>query len=462
MGNAALLLKAQGHVVSGSDTGIYPPMSDVLNDAGVPLYDGWSIRRLQEMDIDLVVIGNAMSRGNPELEWLLESQKIAFVSLPALLGQHVLKGRRNIVVCGTHGKTTTTTMGAHLLKALGVDPGWFIGGVPLGLESGAHSGDSDAPFIIEGDEYDSAFFDKRSKFIHYQPFILVINNIEFDHADIFRDLTDVQRTFQHVTRIVPRNGYILYNGDDANVKALLPVDWCTCVSVGFEQGNDLRIEAFKEGPEGASFSLNYKDGCNLVVTWPLFGAYNARNAAMAAMAASLAVSGEPLKGLIGAHFRNFKSVKRRQECRFKNERLAVFDDFAHHPSAIEQTLQSMRNRFPGWRLVACFEPRSHTACRKLMQDAYIVAFKNADACMLAPVHRADRYTDEERLDTAVMARELEASGVITSAFTDNEDLLDALQESVQSNGQSECIVFFSNGAFGGVIPRFIVAMSNTR
>src|SRR5690606_18604369 len=202
MGNAALLARAAGHEVLGADTGVYPPMSTVLTEAGIELHEGYDAARLRRLAPDLVVIGNAMSRGNPEVEWLLDTRELRFVSLPALLHDTVLATRKNIVVCGTHGKTTTTALTAFLLRENGRDPGFLIGGVPLDPPTGNHLGAAADPFVIEGDEYDSAFFDKRSKFIHYAPHVAVLNNLEFDHADIFRDLADVQRTFSHLTRIV--------------------------------------------------------------------------------------------------------------------------------------------------------------------------------------------------------------------------------------------------------------------
>src|SRR4051812_23618145 len=243
MGNAALLARAAGHQVLGADTGVYPPMSTVLAEAGIALHEGYDPARLEKLAPDLVVIGNAMSRGNTEVEWLLDVLAINFTSLPALLADLVLKGRKNIVIAGTHGKTTTTALTAFLLRENGRDPGFLIGGVPFDPPVGNHLGTLADPFVIEGDEYDSAFFDKRSKFIHYAPHIAVLNNLEFDHADIFRDLADVQRTFLHLTRIVPRNGWIVLNGDDANLKALGPLAWTRVVRVGLEETNDLRLRS---------------------------------------------------------------------------------------------------------------------------------------------------------------------------------------------------------------------------
>src|ERR1043165_2376691 len=255
MGNAALLARAAGHEVSGADTGVYPPMSTVLANAGITLHEGYDVARLEQLAPDLVVVGNAMSRGNPEVEWLLDTRAFPFTSLPAMLHEFVLKKRRNLVICGTHGKTTTTALTAFLLREAGRDPGYLIGGVPLDPPEGSHLGNAADPFVIEGDEYDSAFFDKRSKFIHYAPHVAVLNNLEFDHADIFRDLADVQRTFSHLTRIVPRNGFVVLNGDDDNLRALGAMSWTRVVRVGLDDGNDVQIADFTDAPAGAQFRL---------------------------------------------------------------------------------------------------------------------------------------------------------------------------------------------------------------
>jgi UDP-N-acetylmuramate: L-alanyl-gamma-D-glutamyl-meso-diaminopimelate ligase len=230
MGNAALLVKEQGHEVLGCDAAVYPPMSDVLADAGIEVLDGFDSSRLAALKPDQVVVGNAMSRGNPEVEWLLDQSEITFISLPELIHDTVLPKRCPVVITGTHGKTSTSTITAYLLECTDAKPGWLIGGVPNDLSGGAKLGEGKA-FVIEGDEYDSAFFDKRSKFIHYRPQIAILNNLEFDHADIFRDLEDVQRSFRHFLRVIPASGYALVNGDDPNIAALLPAPW-TQVSSG--------------------------------------------------------------------------------------------------------------------------------------------------------------------------------------------------------------------------------------
>ena len=249
--NAALLARLAGHEVMAMPMPRpCPPMSTVLDEAGIAVHDGYDPKRLEDLAPDLVVVGNAMSRGNPEVEWLLDTRRLAFTSLPAMLHDTVLRSRLNIVVCGTHGKTTTTALAAFLLRENGRDPGFLIGGVPQDPPVGSHLGATGDPFVIEGDEFDTAFFDKRSKFIHYAPRIAVLNNLEFDHADIFRDLADVQRTFSHLTRIVPGKGFVVMNGDDANLRALGPLPWTRVVRVGLEADHDVRLTDFAETPAG--------------------------------------------------------------------------------------------------------------------------------------------------------------------------------------------------------------------
>ncbi len=457
MGNIAVLMKRQGHEVVGSDSGIYPPMSDLLRDAGIELEEGFCPEKLEAAAPDLVVVGNAMSRGNAQVEWLLETRKFPFVALPELISREILSKRKNIVVCGTHGKTTTTALTAWLLEQAGAKPGWMVGGVPRDLPSGAELGHDGGPFVIEGDEYDSAFFDKRSKFIHYQPRILVLNNLEFDHGDIFRDLEDILRSFRHVTRLVPRGGHILYNADDENLGVLLPVEWTRCLSVGVGERADCRIVDFAENAEGSTFTLVWPDGVRTPICSALHGLYNARNAAMAALAAGLSLDVEkPSAALDLSALAVYNGVKRRQDIRLKSDDLVVIEDFGHHPTAIKGTLESLRARFPGWRLTACFEPRSNTACTNRFQREFTEALAVADACYLAPVHRGERYAEAERLDTLAMTEELSARGTCSAAFSDFDSLIEELALATRTKrDKPRCVVVFSNGAFGGKLPEYL-------
>lgn len=456
MGNVALMLKTLGHEVSGTDTGIYPPMSQELRNSDIKTYEGYDAKRLEAISPDKVIVGNVISRGNEEIEWLLESKMIPYCSLPELLRTEVLSGRHNIVVTGTHGKTTTTALIAHLLKSEGIDPGYLIGGVPKNLPTGSYPGKPGSPFVIEGDEYDSAFFDKRSKFIHYLPSILVINNIEFDHADIFRDLQDIQRSFNHLLRIVPRNGCVLVNGDDPNIQALLPISWTKVLRVGEGELNDLRIVDFEENRERSSFTLVWQGKLWARVSSQSPGKYNARNAAMAALSAGLTLHPEnPCKFQLDA-LSDFKGVKRRQEVILEKENLIVIEDFAHHPTALRETITALQKRYTDYKLTACFEPRSNTACRRFHQETFREALKNADQVMLGAIHRPEIYSDENRLDIERIARELNHEGIKASAHHSNEKLLEQLHQDCKKNlSNKQLICFFSNGSFSGIIPKFV-------
>jgi UDP-N-acetylmuramate: L-alanyl-gamma-D-glutamyl-meso-diaminopimelate ligase len=451
MGNAALLARAAGHEVLGADAGVYPPMSTVLAEAGIKVHEGYSAQRLEQLAPDLVVIGNALSRGNPEIEWLLESRMLKFTSLPALLHDQVLAGRRNLVICGTHGKTTTTAMAAFLLRENGRDPGYLIGGVPLDPPTGSHLGNRADPFVIEGDEYDSAFFDKRSKFIHYAPHIAVLNNLEFDHADIFRDLQDVQRTFRHLVRIVPRNGFVVLNGDDEGLRALGEMPWTQVVRVGLAESCDVRIMDFAETPAGASFGLQWRGRRGGRVEWGLAGLFNARNAAMAATAASLALDRANPTALALTPLARFRGVKRRQEFLVSTPELAVIEDFGHHPTALAETLLSLRARFPGHVIHAAFEPRSNTSRTKVMQTGFVRALALADEVYLGAVARPEKMTADERFDPEAVAEFLETQGVPTHTAPTNRELLEKLRAGTAPGPRPRLVVFFTNGSFDGII-----------
>jgi UDP-N-acetylmuramate: L-alanyl-gamma-D-glutamyl-meso-diaminopimelate ligase len=455
MGNAALLARAAGNEVSGADTNVYPPMSTVLSEAGIAIHEGYDAARLQALAPDVVVIGNAMSRGNPEVEWLLDSKSIQFTSLPAMLHDHVLAKRRNIVISGTHGKTTTTAMTAFLLGESGLDPGYLIGGVPVDPPTGNHLGAASAPFVIEGDEYDSAFFDKRSKFIHYAPHIGVFNNLEFDHADIFRDLADVQRTFSHFSRIIPRSGYAVVNGDDSNLKALGAMPWTRVVRVGTDEGNDVRIADFSETGSGSSFRLLWGMKEWGRVKWSLCGLYNARNAAMAATAAALAVSEVRPTSLSLEPLGRFRGVRRRQEVLVARGNLTVVEDFGHHPTAIGETLRSFKARFPDALVTAVFEPRSNTARIRTLQAGFERALSRADEVYLGPVSRSASLREEERFDSEAVAENLEAQGISARQFSSNAELHAALEaDTLPSVGKARVVIFFTNGSFDGIIGKY--------
>ncbi len=454
MGNVAILMKKLGHDVLGSDKGMYDPMKSALAAAGVRSYEGWSARNLEEFSPDIVVIGNAVSRMNPEVEYVLANPSIAYTSLPSLIGERLIGKRPSLVISGTHGKTTTTTIAAYLLKNAGMNPGWLIGGVPIDFPEGGSNlgGTGGSPFVIEGDEYDSAFFDKRSKFIHYRPRVLVINNIEFDHADIFRDLYDVKRTFTHVRRIVSPLGAIVENGDDENIASLEPTPWVRRIKVGFSDSCDVRISDFVQSGESSSFKVS-GFGVEKCVEWCLQGEFNARNAAMAIAGASIISGLENPLAIPAECLVDFKGVRRRQEVILNTPSVVAVEDFGHHPTAIEMTVASLRRKYPDFKIWVCFEPRSNTAKRNVLQDRFARAIDTADRAFIGAADTS-KVSAESRVDTSAMAAS--DPGKIT-AFTSNAGLLEELEKQVrEETGKGEKILcaFFSNGSFDGIHRRF--------
>lgn len=458
MGNCALLMKSLGHDVSGSDHAAYPPMSDRLKESGISVLEGYDPKRLSELRPDLVVVGNVNTRGNPEVEWLLENRSVRYVSLPELLSEKILAGRSSVVVAGTHGKTTTTTLVAYLLKHSGHEPGYFIGGAPMGLPSGAAIGNDEDPFVIEGDEYDCAFFDKRSKFIHYQPKWLVLNNLEFDHADIFRDVQDVERVFSHLLKLVPANGAVIANSDDLVLGKLLHFDWAPIYRVGIGECADLRIVGFSEDVGGSRFDLIYCGKKWASIDWPMWGLFNARNAAMAALAAAFSIGLSDPTDLPLSSLSAFKGVRRRQEVIYADKDRVLMMDFGHHPTAIRQTLDSLRKRYPTKRVVLCFEARSNTACRNVHASEFEMAFDLADEVHLGSIFRFERYSDRDRIDLDGIASRL---GRKAFAHGTNEVLGQAVEKLLL--GTKDClVVFFTNGSFDGIPLRLAEKLSRKR
>ncbi|MFA5194008.1 MAG: UDP-N-acetylmuramate:L-alanyl-gamma-D-glutamyl-meso-diaminopimelate ligase, partial [Verrucomicrobiia bacterium] len=352
MAAVASQLKQRGLHVTGSDENVYPPMSTFLAEQGITALSPYAANNLDAVGKpDLIIIGNAISRGNPEVEAVLE-RHLCYASLPDVIREFLIRGRTSIVVTGTHGKTTTTSLLAWTFQHNGHAPGYMIGGIPLNLGSGCACPPNARHFIIEGDEYDTAFFDKRSKFLHYLPDTVIINNIEFDHADIFPSLDDIKLTFRRLINAVPRNGIVLANGDDANVHDVIANAPCPVKTFGLGPDNDFRATDLALTPDGSSFHVS-----RFTFHIPLLGQHNVRNA-LAVVAASLHHGLTPEQ--IQAAFVGFRGIKRRQEIRGEAAGVTVLDDFGHHPTAIRETIRAFRVRFPGRRLWAVFEPRSNT------------------------------------------------------------------------------------------------------
>ncbi len=354
MAGIAQLARELGHRVRGCDANVYPPMSEVLADAGIKVYKGYDPAHI-DADTDQVVIGNALSRGNPIVEAVLDDGMV-YRSGPAWLAEHVLTRCRVIAVAGTHGKTSTASMIAWILESAGRSPGFLIGGKPGNFQETARLG-SGGDFVIEADEYDTAFFDKRSKFVHYGPGIAVLNNLEFDHADIFDDVGQIKRQFHHLIRIIPRNGSVVVNADDANLAEVLDLGlWSRRVDFSLDNPGT-EWHAVPAGASATSFRVMRQGEVSGTVRWDCIGTHNLQNA-LAAVAASAEAGIDP-RIACGA-LAQFRPSARRLQCLHRSSRAVLFEDFAHHPTAISRTLEALRAHYPGHRLVAVLEPGSNT------------------------------------------------------------------------------------------------------
>lgn len=436
MAATAAALKEKGLAVTGSDQNVYPPMSTFLAERGIEVMNGYAERNLAHKP-DLVVIGNAISRGNPEAEYALD-HKLQFWSLPDLLREYFIRGRRCLVVAGTHGKTTTTALLAWVFEHNGLNPSYLIGGIPNNLGQGARFTGSEW-IIIEGDEYDTAFFDKRSKFIHYLPELAILNNLEFDHADIFADLASIQKTFTHFIRLVPRNGLLLGNGDDPNLAPLLNVTFCPVKRFGLGETNAVRATNVRLGPTASEFEIpSAKFHLNLA------GEFNVRNAlAVVAAAKHCGLSNKQIQSA----FDTFKGVKRRLEVRGLAGGVTVIDDFAHHPTAIRETLRALRLKYAHEKIWAVFEPRSNTTRRNVFQRELAESFALADGVIVAQVARLELLKPEERLNPEQLMADLQAAGKDAAYLPDADSIVAHLAGKAQGG---DIVVVFSNGGFGGI------------
>jgi len=436
MGAVAVAMKRKGFTVTGSDSNVYPPMSDFLRNEGIVITEGYQAANLPE-GADVIVIGNAISRGNEEAEAAL-SRRLLYQSLPEVMKEHFLRGKRNYVVSGTHGKTTTSSMLAWIFLAAGKNPGWMIGGLPKNLGRGAQFTESDFN-VLEGDEYDTAFFDKRSKFLHYLPEVAVVNNIEFDHADIYSNLDEIKLTFRRLLNVVPRTGCAIINGDDPNCLDVAASAPCPVRTVGFGEGCTLRITGVKYEADRSSFDLD-GERYSLRMT----GEFNVRNAAMAAAAARFAglSPGEIREGL-----ESFDGVARRQELRGEAGGVKVVDDFAHHPTAIRLAVGSLRQRYPDSRLWILFEPRSNTTRRAIFQNELAEALALADEAVISEITDLHKFPESDRLDPDKLAVDIARHGGHGRYIHKVDDIVATV---VAEAKPGDVVAVLSNGGFGGI------------
>lgn len=458
MASLAGLLRAKGHRVTGSDEGVYPPMSTMLDELGIGYARSFHPDNLTP-EPDLVVVGNAISRGNPELEAILD-RRIRYTSSAAALKDEFLQGRHVLAVAGTHGKTTTASLLVHLLECSGLSPSFLIGGVVENFGTSFRLTDSEL-FVVEADEYDTAYFDKGPKMWHYLPRTAVVTNVEFDHADIYRDARAYDFAFERFVNLVPRTGTLVLGWAGEKERRLAERSWAPVASFGMDDGAAVdahprwRASDVAYGPEGTRFTLAY-DGVEVGrFETTLGGAFNVRNC-LAAIAAARAVDAS-WDG-IREGLASFRSVRRRMEVRGTARGVTVVDDFAHHPTAVRETLLAARQRFQGSRVVAVFEPRSYTAQRRESQDAFRDALGGADRVILAGLFRPERYDAETGMDPEGLVRDLNARSVPALHLPDVDDIVRTLADEA---AEGDVILVMSNGAFGGIHERLLEVLAQT-
>lgn len=443
MGSVAAGMKSRGFEVSGSDRAVYPPMSDFLIGQGITLSE--SYREENIGDATVVVVGNAISRGNVEAEAVL-NRRLRYLSLPEVLKEYFLRGKQNLVMTGTHGKTTTSSLLAWILESAGKNPSFMIGGIPRNFGMGARFVDSQH-VVMEGDEYDTAFFDKRSKFLHYLPEVVVVNNIEFDHADIYHNLDEIKLTFQRLLNIIPSQGIAYLNGDDANCLAVGKTAPGTVKTVGLGENCDLRISEIDYQPEASSFTL---EGERYRV--PMVGEFNVRNAAMAVCAALFAGI-EPKE--IRAGLESFQGIARRQEEKGTARGVTVVDDFAHHPTAIQLVVAGLRQKYPQRRLWVIFEPRSNTTRRKVFQNELASALSSADLVVLPAISDPEKVALDDRLDPEKLMADIRQNGTPAWYLPDLEEIVNTVSREAK---EGDVVAVISNGGFGGIHGKLLAAL----
>jgi UDP-N-acetylmuramate: L-alanyl-gamma-D-glutamyl-meso-diaminopimelate ligase len=449
MASLAGMLKQRGFHVTGSDAAAYPPMSDLLRELGIPVAQPFAAQNLDPRP-DLVVVGNAMSRGNVELEEVLD-QRIPFCSLPQLLHDEFLRGKEVLVVAGTHGKTTTTSMLAWIFDSAGLQPSFLIGGIAENFGSSFHLG-AGKHFILEGDEYDTAFFDKGPKFLHYFPDSVILTSVEFDHADIYKDLDAVETAFKRLVNLIPRRGRIVaFDGaagdatESPSLERCLAKAFCPVERYGAGPRANWRVTNLRLEPERTSWTVLH-DG----------QPWNAT--AAAALAASCGVS----KDAIAAALRTFKSVKRRLEVKAQVNGITIIDDFAHHPTAIAGTLKALRARYPDARLWAILEPRSNTLRRRILQSDLARSLAQADEVIVAGVFRSEAVPENERLELPALAAEIKGKGRRARLLADADAIVQTIAAEMRSG---DVVAILSNGGFGGIyekLPARLRELAGTR
>ncbi len=446
MGSLAGLLKEAGHQVRGSDKAFYPPMSESLKRWGIITVEGFDANNIQS-GTDLVVVGNACRKDNPEARFALDNG-IHVMSFPQTLSEMFITGKRSLVMAGTHGKTTTSSLMSYLLVRAGRDPGFLVGGIPLNFQKSFRLGHGQE-FVVEGDEYDSAFFDKRPKFVHYQPDMVVLTSVEFDHADIYADMDAYRESFRTLVDMIPEDGLLVANADDSEVMALAREARCLVTTYGFGSEAQWRIGNLSIDGSSTTFDLTTPDGHFSSLRVPLAGRHNAANATACLVLANRLDMDPPeaVKNMEG-----FEGIARRMQVRGELAGVVVVDDFAHHPTEVRETIVAARHRWPSKHLVAIFEPRTNTSRRSYFQDLYPTSFEGADRVMVVPPFGADDIDESERFDSEKLVHALRSRGQDAMLCLDVQDVLDRLVNQLKPGS---VVLIMSNGAFENIHQRLL-------
>lgn len=441
MASLAGMLQQRGFQITGSDAAAYPPMSDFLTGLGIPVAQPFAIENLQPHP-DLVVVGNAISRGNVELEYVLD-RRIPFCSLPQLLHDEFLRGKEVLVVAGTHGKTTTTSMLAWIFETAGLQPSFLIGGIAENFGSSFHLGTGNH-FILEGDEYDTAFFDKGPKFMHYFPDAVLLTSVEFDHADIYKDLEAVETAFRRLVNLVPQRGRIIGFDSGESVESCLARAFCPVERYGSKPASSWQVTNLRLEPTRTTWSVFHEGQSWSEFEFALAGEYNVWNATgAAALAADYGITRQQ----IAAALKTFKSVKRRLQVRAVVGGVTIIDDFAHHPTAIAGTLTALRSRYPGARLWTILEPRSNTMRRKVLQDDLAKSLALADEIVIANVFKSEAIPESERLDLSALTTSIQKHGRHARVVPSVDGIVQLVAPELRSG---DIVAILSNGGFGGI------------
>lgn len=453
MGALAGMLKKKGFRITGSDEGVYPPMSDYLRDLGIEIMEGFRSENLNE-NPDLIIVGNTVKRINPEAQEMVR-RNIPHTHLPGALSEYLLKPKHPIVIAGTHGKTTTTALCAWVLESAGLDPGFLVGGTLKNFNSNAKVGDGKF-FVIEGDEYDSAYYDKVPKFYHYLPKTGVITSVEFDHGDIYRDIDHIKSAFINFVKLIPSEGYLVACADFPHVSDVIKPAKCEVVTYGLTENADIRIRNIELDENGAKFSLFRKDKKISDFRTPLWGRHNAENAAAVAI---VCLRHGLSTGQIQKGFDTFQGVKRRQEILAVVNDVIVIDDFAHHPTKVRETVKAVRARYPDRRLFSVYEPRTNTSRRNFFQDVYPTSFDGSDFALIAPVYHPDQIEKDRLMDAGKLAGDIRKRGVEAYNLDGVDEIIEFL---VKNTKPGDVILIMSNGGFGGIYKKLPQRLARKR